>query len=104
MPQLILAANDETDLRLMEGRYGRELFQLFDSNREHLRRWHPWIDTMRSVGEVEKAIANWQQQYAGGQECHHGIWFQGQLCGMINYIGVNRSNQWVALSYWLDAR
>lgn len=47
MPQVFLSVNDQTELRLIERGHAEELFQLFASNREHLRRWHPWIDTVR---------------------------------------------------------
>ena len=103
MPQVLLPVDDQTELRLIEHRQGEELFNLFDSNRGHLRPWHPWVDTVRSVADVQKSIANWQHSYASGREYYNGIWFRGRLCGMINYVNVDWSNQWAALSYWLDA-
>jgi ribosomal-protein-serine acetyltransferase len=95
--------NEQTELRLIDRQQSEELFTLLDSNRDHLRRWHPWVDIMRSVGDVEGAIAAWQQLYMNNRAVFAGIWFKGRLCGMINCPNVDWSNRWTALSYWLDA-
>jgi ribosomal-protein-serine acetyltransferase len=95
--------NGETQLRLIDHEHGEQLLKLFEANREHLRRWHPWADMMRSAAVVEKAIAAWQQQYQSRRGYGAGIWFKGSLCGMVSYLNVDCSNRWTALSYWLDA-
>ena len=100
---LCQTVNDETELRLIDREHSKDLFSLFEINREHLRRWHPWVDMMNSVAVVEKSIATWQQQYASKQGYHAGIWFKQQFCGMISYLNVDSSNRWTALFYWLDA-
>ena len=55
--------NEQTLLRLVGRQDGEELFTLIDSNREYLRRWHPWVDAPIAGGQVEKIIAAWQQLY-----------------------------------------
>jgi len=97
-----IIVDEQIELRLIDGQETEILFRLFESNREYLRRWHPWIDTLQSVADVEQLIANWQQQQVNGGGNYNGIWFKGNLCGMINYISVDWSNQWASLSYWLD--
>ncbi|HEX3989309.1 MAG TPA: GNAT family protein [Verrucomicrobiae bacterium] len=100
---LCQTVNEETELRLIDREHSKELFGLFEVNREHLRRWHPWVDMMNSAAVVEKSIATWQQQYSSKQGYHAGIWFKQQFCGMISYLNVDCSNRWTALFYWLDA-
>jgi ribosomal-protein-serine acetyltransferase len=95
--------NDQLELRLIDRRHAGELFTLMDSNREHLRRWHPWVDTISSTTDVEDAVTTWQQQYANHRGMYTGIWFHEELCGMINHPTVDWSNGWAPLSYWLDA-
>lgn len=97
------AINEQTELRLIERQHGDELFQLIDANRQHLRRWHPWVDIMRSPVDVERAIGAWQQQYVNNRGFYTGIWFAGKCCGVINHLSVDWANRWTALSYWLDA-
>jgi ribosomal-protein-serine acetyltransferase len=95
--------NDQTEMRLIGRQHGEELFNLLESNREHLRRWHPWVGDLRSPADVERIIAVWEQLYANNRGMFAGIWFQGRLCGMINHLNVDWTNRWAALSYWLDA-
>jgi ribosomal-protein-serine acetyltransferase len=94
--------NDQIELRLIDARQGDGLFQLFESNREHLSRWHPWVEIMRTPADVTRAIAIWQQQYKNNEGINAGIWFNGQLCGMISHLNVDWTNRWTALSYWLN--
>ncbi len=94
--------DDHTQLRLIDLPHAGELFKLFEANRQHLRRWHPWVDHLRSAAAVERAIASWQQLYADKRACHAGIWFKGRLCGMVSYLNVDRENRWTPMCYWLD--
>jgi len=95
--------NEQIELRLVDRQHREELFELLDSNRGHLRPWLPWVDMLRSVSHVEKAIAVWQLVHGSNRGLFAGIWFEGQLRGMVNYEAIDWLNRWSALSYWLDA-
>lgn len=95
--------NEQTELRSVEQPHSGELLELIENNREYLRRWHPWVDVVRSTTAVEKAIAIWQQMYANNRGIYAGIWFAGKFCGMINHLEVDWPNRRTSLSYWLDA-
>jgi ribosomal-protein-serine acetyltransferase len=94
--------NEQTELRLIDVQHSGELFKLFEANRQHLRRWHPWVDHLRSAAAVERAIASWQQLYTNKKACHAGIWFKGRFCGMVSYLNVDCTNHWTPMCYWLD--
>ena len=94
--------NERTELRLLERGQSGELFRLLDSNRDYLRQWHPWVDALRTEGNVERVVEAWQRQFAEGRGLFAGVWFEGRLCGMVNYLSVDRANGWGVLSYWLD--
>jgi ribosomal-protein-serine acetyltransferase len=95
--------NDITELRLIGREHRDDLFQSLETNRSHLRPWHPWVDVMRSPADVERAINIWQTQHANNRGFHAGIWFRGRFCGMINHLNVDWTNRSTALSYWLDS-
>jgi ribosomal-protein-serine acetyltransferase len=95
--------NEQIELRLIDRQHARELFKLIDSNREHLRRWQPQLDFLRTAGDVDKTITVWQQQSAVNRAIYAGIWFNGRFCGMINHLSVDWFNRCAVLSYWLDA-
>jgi ribosomal-protein-serine acetyltransferase len=95
--------DEQTELRLLDREHGAELFMVFDANRQYLRRWHPWVDNLRSVAAVERAVTSWQQLYSNKKAFHAGIWFKGRICGMVSYLNVDTANHWTPLCYWLDA-
>lgn len=94
--------NQDTELRLIDLVHCGELFRLFESNRQHLRRWHPWVDHLVSEASVETAVNSWQRLYADKLACHAGIWFKGRFCGMVSYLNIDRENRWTPMCYWLD--
>ncbi|HEV2693060.1 MAG TPA: GNAT family protein [Verrucomicrobiae bacterium] len=96
------SVNQQTALQAVESQHGPELFRLLEANREHLRRWLPWADILRSEKDVSHAIIAWQLQDANQQGFHAGIWFNGKLCGMIGHLHLDKTNRWASLSYWLD--
>ena len=94
--------NKSTEIRLIDLEHCAELFRLFEANREHLTRWHPWVDHLRSEDAVEKAIDSWRHLYEDKLACHAGIWFKDEFCGMVSFLNVDRVNRWTPLCYWLN--
>jgi ribosomal-protein-serine acetyltransferase len=95
--------NESTELRLVDRQHTEEVFKVINANRDHIRKWHPWVDLIQSAGAVERAISNWLQQHANNRGFFAGIWHQGQFCGVINHLNVDWVNRWTAFGYWLDA-
>ncbi|MCX7275670.1 MAG: hypothetical protein NTV19_21590, partial [Burkholderiales bacterium] len=52
------------DLVLLEPRHAGLLFALVDENRAHLRRWLPWVDATRGVGDSAAYIHATLGQFA----------------------------------------
>jgi ribosomal-protein-serine acetyltransferase len=94
--------DDRIQLRFIERQQAEELFKLIDSNRKYLREWHPWLDVVRSVAEVEKLIAGLLQQFANNRGFCAGIFFEDCLCGTIQHLNVDWLNHSTTLTYWLD--
>ena len=95
--------DENIELRLIDRQHAEPLFALLESNREYLSRWHPWVDLMRSTADVEKGISAWKKQHANHRGFQAGVWFRGQLCGMVGHAIVDWPNRWMGLTYWLDA-
>jgi len=95
--------NEDTELRLIDRQHTEEVYQAIAANREHIRKWHPWVDLISSTAAMDRAIINWLQQYANNRGFYAGIWHQGRFCGVINHVNVDWVNRWTAFSYWLDA-
>ena len=95
--------DDDTELRLLENRHAEELFALTDQNREHLRRWLPWLDNNRSLEDTRAFITRSLIQYANNRGFPTGIWFKGALAGVIGYNTIDWSDRMASIGYWIGA-
>jgi ribosomal-protein-serine acetyltransferase len=98
-----LKVTDEIELRLVEEQHAQEIFNLTDTNRQHLREWLPWLDQTRSVADTLAFIASCSRQFSENGGFQAGIWFKHHLCGMIGLHGIDRPNRSTSMGYWLDA-
>jgi ribosomal-protein-serine acetyltransferase len=94
--------NGQIELQLIQHQHGRELFEVMDANRKHLRPWHPWVDRIRSTADLDRSITGWLQQFSLNRGFHAGIWREGKLCGAINHLNIDWLNRSTWLSFWLD--
>jgi ribosomal-protein-serine acetyltransferase len=94
---------EQTELGLAEYRHVKELFELIEANRAHLRAWMNWVDQRRTAADVAAYVALCLKQFAQGQGIHVGIWEKGRLCGMINFCPIDWPNKSACVEYWLGA-
>ncbi|ASS76444.1 RimJ/RimL family protein N-acetyltransferase [Tumebacillus algifaecis] len=89
------------ELRLLEEFHAEEFFRLTDANREHLREWLPFVDGVQAVENTLGFIKMGREQYANNQGTHYGIFYEGQLAGVIGYHFIDWSNRGTSIGYWL---
>jgi ribosomal-protein-serine acetyltransferase len=95
----VLSPNAE--LRLLEPRYAEEVFALVDCNREHLRKWMPWVDETKTVGDSIKFIKEGLLRLAEKGSFDAGIWYQGKLAGIIGFMYHSQISRQAEIGYWL---
>jgi ribosomal-protein-serine acetyltransferase len=91
------------DLALLEHRHAGMLYAVIDENRDHLRRYLPWVDNTRSVHDSVGFVQATLEQFARSQSLSAGIFFHGALAGVIGYHTIDWANRRTALGYWLSA-
>jgi len=93
--------SENTELRLLEERHAKELTDLTDRNREHLRRWFPWVDASRTLEDRRNFIRGALEQFAQNKGFVAGIWHEGCLAGVISYAPFDWENRSTELGYWV---
>ena len=77
-----------------------EMYALVDANREHLGRWLPWVEGLRSVGDERR----WLRQRAGmDARADEEAWlirYNGATVGAIGLI-YDALNNGAEIGYWL---
>lgn len=96
--------NKDIELRLLQNKDAEELFQLMDSCREHLREWLPWVDASKSLEDIKAFIQSTMNQFASNNGFQAGIWYKGEIAGVIGFHGINWSNKSTSIGYWLGEK
>ena len=95
--------NEEVELKLLDHTDAKALFALVDRNRAVLREWLPWLDYNQTVNYSQSFIRSCLETYAANKGFAAGIWYRGQLAGVVSYHPINWANRKVALGYWVGA-
>lgn len=95
--------DNDLKLCLLEERHAGQLFELVDKNRDHLRRWLPWVDSTTAVDDSKAFIQSALQQYASNEGFQAAIFYREQLIGMNGYHTIDWPNRSVEIGYWLAA-
>ena len=92
-----IQVDDEILLRPPRMSDAGDLFVLVDSNRKYLRRWLPWIDTIRSA----KNYRPWIEGRVGGNEYRLLIVYKGAVVGATGISDLDSPNKAGEIGYWL---
>jgi ribosomal-protein-serine acetyltransferase len=98
------AIGQDLELRLLEVRHAAELFELTDRSREHLRPWTPWIDSVKTVEDSKAFIGHALDLFSKGESLTTGIWYNGNLAGVISFDNISRPNRSAMIGYWIGAQ
>lgn len=94
--------DDEISIELLQQHHKEELFELIDTNREHLRKWLLWVDKRKSVEDFEPIIPIWIRNYADDNGFDAGIRYNGKLVGMVGLHFIDWKNSSTSIGYFLS--
>ena len=88
-------------LRLLKEEDTEELSLLVDQNREHLRRWMPWLDGAKSPSDQLKFIQRCSECAAVGKAFHYAVLLGGEIAGQVSFNSIEKHNRCAKVGYWL---
>ena len=101
MYRFSLEVSPEIRLHLLQIQDAPALFNLIDSNREHLRRWLPWVDGNKTQKSSEEFIQLLLGQFSRNETITAGIYYKQELCGIAGFHKINHANKVGSMGYWL---
>lgn len=96
--------DEETEIRLLAERHAEQMFALTEENRDHLREWLPWVDNTKSVEDTRRFIKGALEQFAANEGFSAGLYYKGELAGVIGYHKIDWENRKAEIGYWISAR
>jgi ribosomal-protein-serine acetyltransferase len=99
-----IAVEDGLYLKSLELREAEPLLLLVDANRPYLRRWLPWLDMTKNIDEMIAFVESALRQHTSGLGFQTGVWYAGELAGIIGYHHLEWANRSTCVGYWLAER
>jgi len=93
--------DEEVKLKLLDTIYADQLHELIDSCRPYLKEWLPWVDGTKSVEDTKSFIEMTKKQFASNNGFQAGIWYKGNMAGVIGFHGMNWASKSTSIGYWL---
>jgi ribosomal-protein-serine acetyltransferase len=94
--------DEQIKIELLQQHHKEELYDLVNTNRDHLRKWLLWVDRRKSAEDFEPIIPIWITNYANNNGFDAGIRFNGNLVGMIGLHYIDWKNKATSIGYFLS--
>jgi ribosomal-protein-serine acetyltransferase len=91
----------DVKLKLLDTIHAGELYELTDSCRSYLRQWLPWVDGTKGVEDMRAFIEMTKKQFGSNDGFQAGIWYKGNIAGVIGFHRINWTNRSTSIGYWL---
>lgn len=93
--------DEEITLRHIQVEDAKELFRLTEDSREQLREWLPWVDATKTEENSLSFIKITLDSYEAKKALNYGVFFNGELAGMVGFNSIDWSNRIAFIGYWL---
>lgn len=97
-----LRIDDELTLHLARHELAEAIFTAIDANREHLRRWLPWVEPTQSVEDTRAYIRESMAQNSSGTRLSTFILEGEHLVGSVGVVRFDKDHRSCELGYWLS--
>jgi ribosomal-protein-serine acetyltransferase len=95
-----LEVSSEITLKILDLTDSHTIYNAIDQNRNHLRRWLPFIDQTRSENDTRSFIRSIVDDVEKRQEIFT-IWYNNDFCGLVGLKDIDYLNRKIEIGYWL---
>ncbi|QSX04639.1 GNAT family N-acetyltransferase [Sedimentibacter sp. zth1] len=92
--------DSDIEVRLIESKYAKELFDVISANKSHLRKWLSWVDTNR-FEDTKAFVEASMKQFASNDGFQAVIFYRKKLAGAIGYHKIDWIRKSTSIGYWL---
>lgn len=94
--------NEDIEIKLIKVEDAEALFDFVDRNRNHLKKWLNWVNTVQTINDEIKHLKTLSQDIYTSKSIDFGIWYDNKIIGTISLTNVDRINKIANLEYRLD--
>jgi ribosomal-protein-serine acetyltransferase len=101
---LEIPVNETIVLRQLAPENAPTLFNQLDTSRRSLRRFLPWVDYNTNEEHTLGFIEMMQRKAEDQEAIAFGIWYQGELCGVVDLHCWDHELDKAEIGYWLGEK
>lgn len=94
--------DDDIYLRMLAVKDAEALFNITNQSRDTLKQWLPWVSETRTIEDSLAFIKNGFQIHAERKGLTAGVFYKGELAGIVSYNSFDWTNRIATIGYWLD--
>lgn len=98
---LTIAIDDNVELRSFTIEDAKALFEIIDTNRQHLRPWLPWVDQILTEKDAEQFILDSFTQIDNQSGLELAIIFEQKIIGSVSMQHWNHQLNKAQIGYWI---
>ena len=98
-----IIVDEKIELRLLKANDAQELYTLIDLNRDFLRQWLPWLDSVTDKDDSVIFIEKSNEDYESKNGIQAGIWYEDKLVGVIGFHKFDWVNKATSIGYWMGS-
>lgn len=103
MHEFSIQINEHLSLVFPRLEHAETLFQLVDSDREHLRPFLDFVDTTTTIEDERNYLAMKLTGYANGTDCLYLISYKETIVGSIDLHFINKRFKKAEIGYWIHS-
>jgi ribosomal-protein-serine acetyltransferase len=77
------------------------IFNAIDQNRTFLRKWLPFVDFTRKLGDTERFVRSVIEKVSSNRDEVYVIWYKHEFAGLIGFKDIDHVNDKIEIGYWL---
>ena len=94
--------DDEIKLELATKYIAKDIFDIIDRNREDLKQYFNWLDSVKEVSDTQEYIENRLELMAKGKAIYIAIRYRGKIVGLSDFVSINEHYKTVEIGYILN--
>lgn len=98
-----LKIDDEVEIAMLQPTIAKPLFDLIDSDREHLEKWLPGLKNAKTVKDQQDFIAASLAEFGQQKSMNCALCYKGELVGIAGYNLISNDLKKVKIGYWLGS-
>jgi len=98
---MLIYVRENLIMRTLSASDAAAIYATIDANRQHLRKWLPWVDATKSPADTVAVITDWVADLKRGSDIVLGIYADGVYVGNIGLHGIKSHNNSAMIGYWL---